>query len=544
MSAHTAYYQVAPYTQQQVAIPQGWQPPYQGAPPMPSGINVNPQLWQAGRWQLNPAYFAQHQGRPSQPNQHTWAAAQTWQQPRPQESKNPYKRTPKPPSAEYLATRLSDNPLGLTDMIPAEELYAQQQANETANDLRGTSGTAAVSPWIWNPPSLEPDDDDSTEPSIHDSGRPRTPPRPSASSVQQNLSTPQGPENRKEQKEEDPYTARRELVPTFSVNIVRTPEHYKSSPSRSSSRSSYNSRSSRSSTDPQHLVSKMEGLSTADFPNPPSRQASVINSNNSLQPSTISGVPNLVDEPTPNLLSPLLLTTSKPNNRPLGRHSTFPLVNGPSSLNTIPEASTVSRSDQQSNLRTRKSSNRNLTRCKTDPADAYHHNHSPSYPIPSSTSPYFKPSPSRSPYTSGSSRGSSQQPSPATSLSLSPHDHYNSPPTSGSSRHSNPLPAPPAEHPNIPFSLSSSGSAQPTKRVRKGYWNKRGDHCTKSGYIVYAPHDQTYPFELQDYPDESVGYLDENSHFLKFHQRPEHPESLPHYGQPPLRPYSSFVDYV
>lgn len=416
-----------------------------------------------------------------------------------------------------------------------EEYYAQQQANEAANDDRHIDGTAAVSPWIWNPPSLEPDDDDSTESSTnvstHDPGRPRTPSRP-----QQNRSASQGSENQ-HAKEEGPYTAKRELVPTFSVNIVRTPEHYKSSPSRSSSRSSY-TRSSRGSVDSQHLVTRMESLSTADFPNPPSRQASLpSNSLDYVQASTMSGVSNLVEEPAANLLSPLLLTTPKPNNRPLGRHSTFPLVNGSSSLNTIPEAS---KSDQQSSLRARKSSTRNLARCKTDPADTYHHNHSSSYPIPTNnTSPYFKHSPSRSPYSSGSSRGSSQQPSPATSLSLSPHDHYTSPPTSGSSRHSNPLPVPPADHPGFPFSLGSSGQAQPARRVRKGYWNKRGDHCTKSGYIVYAPRDQIYPPELQDYPDESAGYSDENGHLLKFHHRPEYPDSLPHHGRPPLRPYSS-----
>jgi len=85
-------------------------------------MKVNPQLWQAGRWQFNHAFYAQQQGRQShQQPQHAWSASQAWQQSRSQDqaSKNPYKRTTKPPSAEYLATSLSDNPLGLTDMIPA-----------------------------------------------------------------------------------------------------------------------------------------------------------------------------------------------------------------------------------------------------------------------------------------------------------------------------------------------------------------------------------------------------------------------------------------
>jgi hypothetical protein len=121
MSSHTAYYQVPPYTQP-AAIPQGWRPPFQGPPPIPSGMKVNPQLWQAGRWQFNHAFYAQQQKRQShQQPQHPWSASQAWQQSRSQEhtSKNPHKRTTKPPSAEYLATSLSDNPLGLTDMIPA-----------------------------------------------------------------------------------------------------------------------------------------------------------------------------------------------------------------------------------------------------------------------------------------------------------------------------------------------------------------------------------------------------------------------------------------
>jgi hypothetical protein len=51
-----------------------------------------------------------------QPNVYYPAYQQQQQQ---QQSFNPYKRQPKPPSAEYLALKLSDNPLGLTNMVPA-----------------------------------------------------------------------------------------------------------------------------------------------------------------------------------------------------------------------------------------------------------------------------------------------------------------------------------------------------------------------------------------------------------------------------------------
>ncbi|KAK2465622.1 hypothetical protein APHAL10511_002514 [Amanita phalloides] len=541
MSAHTTYYQVPSYTQH-VAIPQGWRPPFQGPPPIPSGMNVNPQLWQAGKWQLNYAYFAQHQGRPtSQPTQHAWTASHAWQQPRTQESasKNPYKRVPKPPSAEYLATSLSDNPLGLTDMIPAEEYYAQQQASE--NDSHRNAAAVAESPWIWNPPLA--DEDDTTEPSsntVHDSSRPRTPSRaPSTSSRRDSSTTVESStSNADKRQEEDAFTAKRALVPTFSVNIVRTPEHYKSSPSRSSSRSSNHHRSSRGSTDSQQLVTRMENLTTGDLSNHHLSGPDTTNSSELTQ--TMSDVQNLVEEPSASLLSPLLLTTPKPQSRPLGRYSTFPMVSGPASLDTIHESSTTSRSDQQHSLRTRKSSTRNPSRVKTDPVDAYQHNHSPNQPVSNNASPYFNPSPSRSSRSSSSSRASSQQPSPSTSLSLSPHDYHTSPPTSGSSRHSNPLPVPPGD-----YSLGNLSSTRQKKRARKGYWNKRGDHFTRSGYVVYAPSDQVYPPELQDYPDESQGYLDENGQLINpGGQRPEHPESIPRHGHSPLRPYHSFVEYV
>ena len=402
----------------------------------------------------------------------------------------------------------------------------------------------AESPWIWNPPSLAPDEDDaSTEPpsnsSAHDSSRPRTPSRAASGSSQREPASSQQSSNpNAEERKEDPFTAKRALVPTFSVNIVRTPEHYKSSPSRSSSRSSHTNRSSRSSTDTQQLVSRMESLSTSDFSSSNSSQFTTPDTAGSLEyAQTMSGVQNLVEEPTTSLLSPLLLTTPKPQSRPLGRHSTFPMVNGPASLDTIPEGPTTSRSDQHS-LRGHKSSTRHPSRVKTDPVvDSHHHNHSPNYPT--SNSPYFNPSPSRSSRSSSSSHASSQQPSPTTSVSLSPHDNHTSPPTSGSSRNSNPLPVPPTEYSNHSFSLSSKGTSRSSKRRRKGFWNKRGDHLTRSGYVVYVPHDQVYPTELQDYPDESQGFVDEHGQRRSPGTRPELPESIPRHGQPPMRPYHS-----
>ena len=121
--------------------PPNWvPPPFKGPPPIPTGISVNPQQWQAGFWKPNPAWNgARPTATQQQPQQQhaLWLPSQHWmhkqqqqqQQPQQQASRpqqpqqqaagvNPYKRVIHPPSAEYLATKLSDNPLGLSNMTP------------------------------------------------------------------------------------------------------------------------------------------------------------------------------------------------------------------------------------------------------------------------------------------------------------------------------------------------------------------------------------------------------------------------------------------
>ena len=87
-------------------------------------------------------------------------------------------------------------------------------------------------------------------------------------------------------------------------------------------------------------------------------------------------------------------------------------------------------------------------------------------------------------------------------------------------------------HLSAPFNASQ-------RWIRKGFWNRRGDHLTEDGFIVYAPPYQVYPRDLQDYPSESDGYRDEHGHFVDFVARGEHPDSLPHRGNAPARPYLS-----
>jgi len=113
------------------------QPPYQGPPPVPQGWNVNPSQWNSGYWQYNPNF--QPAGAPpvqQMPNPTSWMPDPRWvpqyppqqqqQQPQQQEQQNPFKRPIKPPSAEYMATKISENGLGLFGMEPVYVLYFRQ----------------------------------------------------------------------------------------------------------------------------------------------------------------------------------------------------------------------------------------------------------------------------------------------------------------------------------------------------------------------------------------------------------------------------------
>ncbi|KAJ7262839.1 kinase-like domain-containing protein [Mycena rebaudengoi] len=80
--------------------------------------------------------------------------------------------------------------------------------------------------------------------------------------------------------------------------------------------------------------------------------------------------------------------------------------------------------------------------------------------------------------------------------------------------------------------------------MRKGLWNRRGDHLTMDGFVVYAPLDHAYPPELRDYPAETIGYRDHLGAEVGYlDTRPELPESIPRFGQPPSAPYEKFVVY-
>ncbi|KAJ2936517.1 hypothetical protein H1R20_g578, partial [Candolleomyces eurysporus] len=128
-------------------------------------------------------------------------------------------------------------------------------------------------------------------------------------------------------------------------------------------------------------------------------------------------------------------------------------------------------------------------------------------------------------------------------------------------------------HPGAQSTNAGPGTSG-KRQARKGYWNKRGDHLTPAGYVVYAPPKLAYPADLMQYPldpgsvppekmealaasasagspskssdanDERLGYMNEHGHFAPWAKRPELPESLPRHGKEAEMPYERFVEFV
>ncbi|KAF8189979.1 hypothetical protein K438DRAFT_2018907 [Mycena galopus ATCC 62051] len=559
--------------------------PFNGPPPKPQHIRVNPQDWQNGSWMINPAFNSSKWSVASAQSTQSWIPSQAWHQQRAQEWQvqqqqmaaaaafNPFKRAPRPPSAEYLATKLVDNPLGLSNMVPREELYGPSE-----------DGIAAATPWIWNPRGLVPDDNEPgpstnsrrpepqasapphntpqhnapphsappTSPPPHGNHAPNPPsmyarpsqpremtdPTPQSQSQRRNSMpvrhSSEPPERRRStdtlppldrpldrprayQRDSAPYqpenfTSARELQPTFSTNIVRTPQHYKarSTSTGPQSQSIYAAPPSRGSFDPQQLTNRMEQLSTQ--PNALSRHSSLPQPLSAQSTGSSMTGASFVDEPA-SILSPLFLPDRpdrphKHSSRALGRHSSVPVVNASaSSLSAIPESASDStlRSPQRS------------PNHDAQPQRRSRH----TSPGPSLTSRHTSPGPSLTV-------------TPPAPLALTPP-------------RPNPLPDPPQEvsrHAGITLPVQRTPPLSYRVRLRKGMWNRRGDHLTVDSYVVYAPADRAYPLELRDYPAVLEGYRDHmgmNVPYLA--ERPELPESLPRFGQPPLQPYEKFVVY-
>ncbi|KAH7869432.1 uncharacterized protein C8R40DRAFT_743867 [Lentinula edodes] len=352
--------------------------PYTGAPPIPQGYNVNPSQWNTGYWQRNPQYNPN--GAPAQFPQAAWVPGVGWGQPQQQQQNyNPYKRPVQPPSAAYLSQKLSDNPLGLSNMITREELYGP-----------GVDGAPPETPWIWNPRSLD-DSGSGPDPNSNrqsNNARQSSEPPPSAvhhrsqsQSLSRHASEPP-PDNYQNHQEPAPAplarpkkyavsasaqaastsaqgyqpqppatssasayassraaaaaaaasnannttsnappaasTPTRQFRPTFSTRIVRTPDHY-----RHENSTPTNSNLTRSATMPSSTSGTGQSQTT------PTRRAST-------GAGTVTDASVFVDEPG-TLLSPLVMNTPMPpTSKPLGRHHTAP------ALSTIQEQASPS----------------------------------------------------------------------------------------------------------------------------------------------------------------------------------------------------------
>ncbi|KAJ7598713.1 hypothetical protein C8J56DRAFT_914758 [Mycena floridula] len=612
--------------------PYGYGPvPFGGKPPpIPEQWNGRgiSSSWQSGSWQINP-HFNPHAHRPTA----AWMPAPTWHQAHQQQQGgvpyNPYKRVVKPPSAEYLASKLSDNPLGLTNMVPREQVYGKPEDDD------GTPHT----PWVWNPGKLDIDPDDPQEGIVtavyrdaqgNNIGRESRGPvptrqssidRPSSSTSQSrndpapgsvnhhsssNLfphsSFPQQPQRHYsepaaessdrrsssssfsqasksqrqpnasssglaransmptiQQPREEPraadYTSSQPLRPTFSMNIIRTPEHYANSPRRSSSvaSSSNPSTPTRNPTRSSSASSSMDSLVARKM-----SQLSINQNDSSSSETSISDASVFVDEPS-SMLSPLMMTTPKPlaSNR-LGRHHTVPTIG--TGLSAIPESNSrslshIDPSRDRDREREKRGRPANLESASygVPPAGGTFND----YPAPSSAPAFNRTPPQERSRTSPHSYQHLTPPSSAPATA--PNSHHNSHRTSPNVVNGHgPIYSnmPPQQHASAAARRSSSqqrtspssggqrsSRSSPRKRMRKGFWNQRGDHLTASGYIVYAPEDRAYPEELRDYPDGRDGYRDEFGIVMGWVQREELEESLPKYGKPPPRPYESFVEY-
>lgn len=635
-------------------VPFGGKPP-----PMPAGWNPNSlPNWNKGFWQPNPFY------NPNVPASQSWMPAQAWQQ-QPGANFNPYKRVVKPPSAEYMAAPLSDNPLGLSNMIPREELYGKE------ND----SGSAHT-PWFWNPTRLEDDDEQegiitavyrdqagnkigresrgpaptrhssldnhpvdsrpssssqarqSSEPTIHRSSssasaqvhnypvRHSSEPPPETSSARRRSSSSERPSSSSHRRDRsqdrsrssygpgptppdsassttsfnrprhhEDFTGHFPLRPTFSTAIIRTPEHYSHSPRRSNSTSSTTSTfsttspatsgaTSRTSASPAQTHFPRSSSSSIDSLSQRLNQLSAgevarASEVSSVVMSGASGSNVFTDEPS-QMLSPLMMNTPKPlPTRPLGRNHT-----APTPLDSIPEASPIPPAQPPpqsiSSRHVSPISSRHVSP-KASIAHEAHvsppnsasvtwHRHSDPHEVPRVSPPenanrhFHEQRPSPNAATNNARQYQQEAHASSSTGARYHHEPQVSPNTASSSRYSRDAQA----HPSQPNSANStrtrhlgssstSGPSTPAKtspKRRRGFWNRRGDHLTSTGKIVYAPPDRAFPEELRGYPGDKEGYMDEFGIIMGYlPSRQELEESLPRHGRSPLRPYDSFVVY-
>ena len=347
--------------------------------------------------------------------------------------------------------------------------------------------------------------------------------------------------------EPETFTSRGELHTTFSSSIIRTPTHYQQA-RRSTDElpSTYHSRSPSSSRGPP-------------VPDPLTRQSSLPSSS-----STRDVYASFSDDLSNSLIaSTSSRTRSSATAGPLSRSRTEPVI---ANLTTIHESSSalssgemylaplrdtpyVSSAESSPDPSPRRS-DRDRER-RTSPYGSVPHSPEPSPGLPRDR----RPSPYAPRHTHPRPQSRSHSPSPLASPHAHVRDPYGGPGSSSVPRrensnggNSNPLPPPPVERASLEASRPPVQEPSPphyARKVRMGFWNRRGDHLTPNGYVVYAPHHRAYPEELRDYPGEREGYRDQLGTFAPWREeRPELPASLPYHGRPPAQPYDTVSVWV
>ncbi|KAJ3554085.1 hypothetical protein NP233_g12495 [Leucocoprinus birnbaumii] len=438
-------------------------------------------------------------------------------------------------------------------MIPAEELERQERERLEKEEKERAEAEAST-PWLWNPRTLDADDSD-------DEDHPRQ--RSATNNIYAAPAQNQTPERPASTQAPESFTSKGILQPTFSVKIVRTPEHYASpSPSRQGHRASAPTQIYAS---PVRSSTRGSSIDTTLSPSPtlPPRQThlvltlpdhlgvtriKMINSNSNITLTlTLTLVLALVRAKPLALaqLQPLLTVPNNPHFPYCQPPSKNPLPAPPAEIN-FPTFSQFPNS-----------SSTNATTIHTSPGTT---NGSYIYYIPPSQTPNHSRTKSHSqpphPQTSGTAILHSNGTSTVTTLTSSPprssspihlertmspahlypHSHHlHFDPSQAYSTPERPATTIPTSKPkrktstSSHFNGSSSSSSQssPSKpakgtRRRKGYWNRRGDHVTSDGYIVYAPGHLVYPQDLDDYPDgKDGGYQNEHGMRTKWASRPQ-----------------------
>ncbi|KAI0732621.1 hypothetical protein C8Q72DRAFT_773879 [Fomitopsis betulina] len=349
-------------------------------------------------------------------------------------------------------------------------------------------------------------------------------------------------------------------TPSRSNSISKTPSRSNSLPKRRSSAPTPASGSPTSDAPPLPFL--------ASFSQEPEGLLSPLIT----APRGLAGGPSPRESPT---------SRGASSGREVGRSATYPSLSASSTFESIPEDHAMPQA------RTPKPQDRDRNRYSDPEATPYAGVRSP--PRSSHTSPEGAPqkiarsatypilderqpaahtsslSPSMHNHAQSSyvsSRSPSTQPSPSYAPTQPSPSRASSP-----SRSHNPLPRPPmpssypttvssasasaySSVPSTTTTLSSAYSVAPTpqpvnrspaRKVRKGYWNRRGDHLVydqNRWCIVYAPREQANPSELGQYPAPTEGFMDHHGNKAKYDPSvPELPVSLPSHGEPPKRPY-------